>query len=206
MVLSVVSGFSTRADAAPDVRIRRYEPGDAPLLFEAASESIERIFPWLEWCHPGYRLEEASEWVRRCATLWEEGREYNFVIVDSANRFLGGCGLNQIQRDHRLANLGYWVRTSEVGRGVATAAVRELRQFAFSQTDLIRLEIVVALGNTGSRRVAEKSGAICEAMLRARLILHGKPHDAALYTLLRPGEAAADRDPNRIASNEEAHP
>jgi ribosomal-protein-serine acetyltransferase len=205
MIPSVVSGPPTHADSAPDVGIRRYEPSDAPLLFEAASESIERIYPWLEWCHPGYRLEEAAEWVRRCGTLWQEGREYNFAIVDKASRFLGGCGLNQIQRDHRLANLGYWVRASEVGRGVATAAVRELRHFAFSQTDLIRLEIVAALGNAASRRVAEKSGAICEAVLRARLILHGKAHDAALYTLLRPAEKAADRDPNRITTHEEAH-
>src|SRR5262252_6684696 len=80
-----------------DVRIRRYEPGDAQSLFEAAAESTERVFRWLEWCHPGYRFEEASEWVRRCATLWEENREYNFTIVDRENRFLGGCGLNQIR-------------------------------------------------------------------------------------------------------------
>src|SRR5262249_61124730 len=76
----------------PDVRIRRYEPGDAQSLFEAASESIERIFPWLEWCHPGYQLDEASEWIRRCATLWEEDREYNFAIVDRDGRILGGGG------------------------------------------------------------------------------------------------------------------
>jgi RimJ/RimL family protein N-acetyltransferase len=188
-----------------DVRIRRYEPADAQGLFEAASESVERIFPWLEWCHPGYQIEEASEWIRRCAALWEEKREYNFAIVDREGRILGGCGLNQIRHEHRLANLGYWVRASETGRGVATAAVRELQRFAFTQTNLIRLEIVVAVHNTASRRVAEKSGAIREGRLPARLLVHGKPHDAALYALLRPGPAAVARKRARPAAIKEEH-
>jgi RimJ/RimL family protein N-acetyltransferase len=177
------------------VGIRRYEPGDAEALFEAASESVEHIFPWLEWCHPGYRLQEASEWVKRCAALWKDDREYNFAIVNKSNRILGGCGLNQLRHEHRLANLGYWVRTSEILRGVATAAVRELTHFAFSETNLIRLEIVVAVANKASQRVAEKAGAVREGVLTARLMLHGKPHDAVLYALLRP-ERSGHRETN----------
>src|SRR5262249_23746632 len=136
-------------------------------------------------------------------TLWEEKREYNFAVVDKDGRILGGCGLNQIRPEHRLANLGYWVRTSETGHGVATAAVRELQRFAFTQTNLIRLEIVVAVHNIASQRVAEKSGAIREGRLRARLVLHGKPHDAALYALLRPGPAGVARKRGRPAAIKE---
>ena len=39
------------------------------------------------------------------------------------NRFLGGCGINHISRVHRFGNLGYWVRTSATGRGIAVSAV-----------------------------------------------------------------------------------
>jgi len=205
-----MAGFA-RSDStseAPDprparvVRIRKYESGDAEGLFEAASESIEHVFPWLEWCHPGYRLQQASEWVKRCDSLWKDGREYNFAIVDGSNRILGGCGLNQIRHEHRLANLGYWVRRSEIGRGVATAAVQELTRFAFSETNLIRLEIVVAVANEASQRVANKAGAVREGVLAARLLLHGKPHDAVLYALLRP-KRSAHREPNENRSRKE---
>lgn len=172
-------------DAAFDVLIRPYETDDARNLFEAALESTEQIFPWLEWCHPGYAFEESKEWIRRCAATWNNESEYNFAIVDAGGRFLGGCGLNQLRPEHGFANLGYWVRTSAANRSVATVAVQKLKEFAFRETHLIRLEIVVALGNLPSHRVAQKVGAIREGILHDRLLLHGKPHDAVIYALLR---------------------
>jgi ribosomal-protein-serine acetyltransferase len=94
-------------------------------------------------------------------------------------------GLNQLRPEHRLANLGYWVRTSATGRGVATAAVRQLARFAFRETDLIRLELVVAADNAASHRVAEKADALREGPAHDRLYIHGKAHDAVVYALLR---------------------
>ena len=167
------------------ITIRPYDNVDDEPLFEAASESINEIFPWLPWCHPGYVMEEASTWIKHCKDAREAGTEYNFVITDDRGAFLGGCGLNQIKRDHRLANLGYWVRTSAACRGVATSAVRELATFAFAETDLLRLEIVAAVDNRASQRVAEKAGAIREGVLRDRLFLHGKSHDAVLFCIVR---------------------
>jgi len=154
-------------------------------LYEAARESVDEVFPWLPWCHPGYSMGEAEEWVRSRAALRAEGIEYDFVMVDDGGRFLGACGLNQINRPNRFANLGYWVRTSASGRGVAAEAVRQVARFAFSETDLVRLEIVCAIGNTRSQRAAERAGAVREGILKNRLILRGQPVDAVMYALLR---------------------
>ena len=52
--------------------------------------------------------------------------------------FLGGCGINGINREDGYANLGYWVRRSAMGQGVAPAAVRLVRDWVFAQTDLGR--------------------------------------------------------------------
>src|SRR5712691_5832046 len=89
------------------------------------------------------------------------------------------------QSDHRFGNLGYWVRTSATGRGVARAAVRQLADFAFRNTELVRLEIVCAVGNQRSQRVAERAGAVREGVLRDRLLLHGQAVDAIMYSLTR---------------------
>jgi RimJ/RimL family protein N-acetyltransferase len=129
-------------------------------------------------------MAEAEEWVRSRAALRAEGVEYDFVIVDESGRFLGACGVNQINRVHRFGNLGYWVRTSATGRGVATEAVRQATRFAFAEADLVRLEIVCAVGNTRSQRVAEQAGAMREGVLKNRLILRGQPVDAVMYALL----------------------
>jgi ribosomal-protein-serine acetyltransferase len=165
--------------------IRAYEPEDAQALWEAARESVEEVFPWLPWCHAHYSMAEAVEWARSRAPLAAEGREYAFAIIGADGRFLGGCGLNQVNRLHRFANLGYWVRTSATRHGVATEAVRQVAHFAFRNSDLLRLEIVCAVGNERSQRVAERAGAVREGVLRHRLLLHGQPVDAVMYSLVR---------------------
>lgn len=59
-----------------------------------------------------------------------------------------------------------------------------MAQFAFEELKYSRLEIVVATGNMSSLRVAEKAGARREGVLRNRLILHGKLHDAVMHSLV----------------------
>lgn len=168
------------------VAIRLYRADDAANLHQAARESVGDVFPWLSWCHSGYSLDEAAEWARSREELARQGLEYHFVIEGRGGAFLGACGINQINRIHRLGNLGYWVRSSETGRGVAAAAVALAARFAFESTDLIRLEIVCAVGNHRSQRVAEKAGAVREGVLRDRLLIHGTPHDAVMYSMVRP--------------------
>ncbi len=165
--------------------IRAYAPEDAQALWDAARESIGEVYQRLAWCHPQYSAAEAEKWIDSRAPLAALGREYTFAIVDTDGRFLGGCGLNQINRIHRFGNLGYWVRTSATRRGVATEAVRQIAKFAFAKTDLVRLEIVCAMGNDASQRVAERAGAVREGVLRHRLLLHGQAVDAVMYSLVR---------------------
>jgi RimJ/RimL family protein N-acetyltransferase len=167
------------------VAIRFYAAEDAEGLFEAARESIADVHPWLPWCHPGYALHEAKEWAAKQPELRERGEEYNFVITNAAGRFLGGCGLNQLNPLHRTANLGYWVRSSAAGQGAAPAAVAALARWAFAHTTLERLEILAATTNLRSQRVAEKAGALREGVLRRRLHVHGVAHDAVVYSLVR---------------------
>lgn len=167
------------------ISIRPYEPEDAPALHAAVRESIVELAPWLEWCHPDYASSEAEAWIEYCRQARAAGDEYQFAIVDEAGGYLGGCGLNKLQHDHRVANLGYWVRTSAAGRGVATAAVGQLAVFAFRETDLHRLEIIAAAGNRASQLVAERVGATREAVVEGRLYLHEQAHDAVQYSIVR---------------------
>jgi RimJ/RimL family protein N-acetyltransferase len=159
---------------------------DAPALNEAARESVADVYPWFPWCHAGYTLGEAKTWIHSQIEALASRTAHAFLIEDETGRFLGGCGLNQINEAHRMANLGYWVRTSAAGQGITSQAVRLLAEWAFANTSLERLEIVAAVGNVRSQRVAEKAGAMREGVLRSRLYLHGQPHDAVVYSLIRP--------------------
>jgi len=176
--------------ADKSILLRPYRQNDTDHLYEAVRESIAEVSLWMAWCHPDYSLEESRDWVESRADAWENGTEYDFIITDSRDGlFLGGCGLNKIDLDHRRANLGYWVRSSRIRQGVATTATRLLARFGFEQLELNRIEIVASVGNQASRRVAEKAGATREGILRNRFIVRDNVYDAVMFSLI-PGDLA----------------
>ncbi len=168
--------------------LRPYRTEDVERLYEAARESIAEVFPWLPWCHPDYSIEESRSWIKGTIQAWQDDSRFEFTMNDPADgTFIGGCGLNGINRANGFANLGYWVRTGWTGRGGATAATLLLAEFGMRRAGLTRIEVLAATGNRASQRVAEKAGASREGILRNRLLLHGKLHDAVLYSLI-PGD------------------
>jgi len=175
----------TRPVQAMQISIRFVENGDADALHEAARESTREVFRWLPWCRPEYSLDDARTWIAKQIEARVCGSAFEFAIISPTGRFLGGCGLNHINETDRRANLGYWVRTSASGQGVATTAVRALSKWAFRHTQLERLEIVAATGNLRSQRVAEKLRAVREGVARSRLRLHHQFHDAVVYSIVR---------------------
>jgi RimJ/RimL family protein N-acetyltransferase len=175
-----------------DISIRPYRLDDAAALHEAAIESVWEVRPFMPWCHPNLTLDEGRRWIEAQVSAFQARKAFEFVISAPNGRFLGGCGLNQIDGENHRANLGYWVRTSAAGCGVATTAVRQLVQWAFNNTDLVRLEVVVSTQNAASLRVAEKAGALNEGVLKKRLLLHGIWHDAVMFSFVRPGKLSPD--------------
>jgi RimJ/RimL family protein N-acetyltransferase len=178
-------GDSTAGLKSPDIAIRPLRPADAAALVESVRESIAELRPWMPWCHAEYTPAEAEEWVEKQIAAFEAGREYHFAIISGQRQLAGVCGLNAISQENQLANLGYWVRTALAGRGIATEATRLLVKWAFDNTNLNRLEILVAVRNHPSLRVAAKAGAVWEGVLRGRLRLHGVAHDAVLFSIVR---------------------
>ncbi len=168
------------------LRLRRYQSGDGPALLEAVLESVPEVAPYETWCHPGYTPEEAAAHAAGWDRAWEAGEAYYFGVLDEADaHYLGSCGLCPIEREHQVGGLGFWVRTSAAGRGVATAAAQLVTAFGFNELGLHRIELLVAVHNLRSRRVAEKLGAEYEGTLRRRLVLLAGPTDMAMYALVR---------------------
>ena len=174
--------------AAPALRLRPWQPGDADALFEAARESMASVGQWLPWCHAGYSREDAVAWIEHCQSGWARGEPYAFGIFDGAGRLLGSIGLNRLDRERRSANLGYWVREQEQRKGIAPAAIQALAGLAFETLELIRIEIVAAVDNQASRRAAERAGAHFDGISPNRIWHKGQATAAAVYSLLPPDD------------------
>jgi ribosomal-protein-serine acetyltransferase len=165
--------------------IRRFESEDVSSLFEGIEESINELSEWMVWCHPDYSRKDAATFVSSSRDRWKKGEAYSFGIYEvKSGELLGSVGLNCLNRTHNFANLGYWVRSSRTRQGIGARAARLGAQFGFRVLQLNRLEFLIPLTNHPSQRVAEHVGARAEGILRNRLILNNRSHNAVLYSLL----------------------
>ena len=167
------------------IGIRPFQTNDVLNLLSAARESMAELQLWLPWCHPDFSLADSLDFVMSCGEDWAAGRKYRFAIYDRADgAFVGSIGLNEVNRLHGFANLTYWVRSSRTGQGIASTGIRLVAPIAFEQLHLNRLQLVIAMGNRASIRVAEKVGAHREGVLGDRILFRGRPEDAVMYSLL----------------------
>jgi RimJ/RimL family protein N-acetyltransferase len=179
---------STELTAAAMV-LRPWRADDAPAMHDAVRESMQSLATWLPWCHPDYGLVDAQARIDACHAGWAQGELFSFATLDDEGRLLGSVGLSQVNRLHRSANAGYWLRTSAQGHGWASRALARVARFGFEQLGLIRVEIVAEPGNVASRRTAEQAGARFEVIARNKIWSRDRPADAAVYSLV-PGDLA----------------
>jgi len=167
------------------ILLRPFQFDDSEGLYQAVRESLEDIKPWMNWAHDAYSQGDADGFIRITRARWEERTLFAFAIIDVVNGdVLGGISLSHFHPVYRLCNVGYWVRTSRHGEGIAGRATKLAVPYGFESAGLIRAEIVVAVENEKSRRVAEKIGAYYEGVLRSRIVVGKAVYDAHMYSLL----------------------
>lgn len=167
------------------VTLRPFRLEDAEQIFEAVHESLAELKPWMSWAHDQYTLEAVESFIGSNRANWEAGTQFGFAITDAKHgTVLGTCGLNHIHPVYHLANLGYWVRTARHGEGLAGRAALLTARYGFEQGIIIRAEIVIAVENQKSIRVAEKIGAHYEGVLLNRMVVGKAIYDAHMYSLI----------------------
>jgi len=170
---------------ADGLLLRPFEDADAAAFAAAVRESAEGMRRWMPWSAVDYSVAQALQWFQACRDGWAAGTACEYGVFDrDTAAFVGGAGLNNIQTDPRFCNLGYWVRQACRGQGVAPRVVQALAVQAFGPLGLHRVEIVVAVGNLASERVAVKSGALREGVARNRLVIDGRPAAAHMFSLV----------------------
>ena len=134
---------------------------------------------------PDLSKDELEHMIKAFIALGEQDNTYMFYVLDGmTSQIVGVAFINQINRTHQIGNLGYVIRTSHTGKGIATEAARLVAQYGFEKLGLQRIEIVVHKDNAPSLKVAQKLGATREALLRNRELLHGIPSEAYLHSLI----------------------
>jgi RimJ/RimL family protein N-acetyltransferase len=126
---------------------------------------------------------------RRWLARYEQGRLDHscegFAIVDpGTGAFLGLALAPAIDYEGRTAELGYVVAPGARGRGVATAALSQLTDWAVSELGALRLELVIDVANAASKRVAARCGYEREGVLRSVHVKQELRADVEMWSVL----------------------
>jgi RimJ/RimL family protein N-acetyltransferase len=167
------------------VTLRPFQIEDATQLYEAVCESLTELKPWMSWAHEAYSQQEVRDFISITQARWEERNLFAFAITDAkTGEILGGCSLSHIHAVYHMCNVGYWVRTSRHGKGIAGRAALLAARYDFEHGGIIRAEVVVAVDNQKSIRVAEKIGAHYEGILLNRMVVGKSVYDAKMFSII----------------------
>ena len=168
-----------------EIALREWRPADAAALVIALNDPA--IARWTRVPSP-YTPADAEEFLAQRAARLVQGEALTLAIASSAtDEPLGSIALKVTSRENARGELGYLVFPVARGSGVCTRAVRLLARHALEHAGLRRVEILTAVGNVGSQRVAEKAGFTREGLLRSYTENKGHRDDMVMWSLL-PGD------------------
>lgn len=114
-----------------------------------------------------------------------EDETFAFAITLD-DKVIGSIGVFRQQNIHRqTAEMGYYIAEEYWGKGIMTDAVKQICNYVFKNSDILRIYAEPFAYNTGSCRVLEKAGFQYEGTLRNNAVKNGKVIDMKMYPLLR---------------------
>jgi ribosomal-protein-serine acetyltransferase len=170
-----------RLDLGEGTELREWVPEDAEEIFAEADQNRARLREWLPWVDRTSSPDDVRAFIQKCEA--SEGKERSFgIYVDGA--LAGSIGLT-LDEDN-AGEIGYWITEAFEGRGLVTAAARELLRFGFRDKGLRRIQLTAAVENERSRAVADRLGMTQEGVLRkAGRIREDWYLDLVMYSILR---------------------
>jgi RimJ/RimL family protein N-acetyltransferase len=172
--------------------LRMPRAGDGAIIFPAARESLAELKPWMPWATDDYSVEKGEEWCRRGAARFLLREELPFLMFLREGLYLeglhlGNIGMPRINWELRKCEIGYWLRTSQTGRGYMTEAGRAMVELLL-KLGFCRIEIRCDPQNQKSRAVAQRLGFQLEGILRSdSLSPGGERRDTCVFGLIRAG-------------------
>lgn len=161
--------------------LERFKVSDSQDILDALTFSYKEISPWLNWLTPEYNLKSAEDFIYLQINHWYKNIEYTFTIRNHSGDLLGVIGLHCFDKQNDVAMIGYWMSSKFTGNGYCTQALKLLVENSLVPLNLIRIEVMVALENIASQKVAENAGATFEAVLKNRIRPGGIATDAKMY-------------------------
>lgn len=155
--------------AAPGLLLRPWTEQDIPAMVAAHRDPAMR--QWLR--HPVTTAEEAHQIIAARRADRRAGTGFSFAVLEAhadgaTGDLVGAVSIRGLASEAASGAVGYWVTAPARGRGIAPRALSAACEWVFRQPrnrPLEQLELIHAVGNHASCRVAEKAGFALSAVL-----------------------------------------
>lgn len=115
----------------------------------------------------------------------DENDTFAFAVTVE-DRAIGSIGVFRQENIHRLtAELGYYISEEYWGKGIMTEAVRQICEYVFGNSDVVRIYAEPFAYNVASCRVLEKAGFQYEGLLRRNAVKNGEMLDMKMYARIK---------------------
>lgn len=164
------------------LHLRPWRAGDEPAVLAAGADP--EVVRWTSIPQP-YTEQIATAYVsRETADGWAAGTSLTWAVCESTTgEVLADVALRR-QSDPAIWDIGFWCLPAARGRGVVPSAVGVVCRWAFAELGAARVEWRAFVGNTASRRAAEKAGFQFEGTGRSALVHRGRRVDCWVAALL----------------------
>lgn len=166
-----------------DCKIRKWKIEDAANL--ATGLNNKKIQDNLRDGLPyPYTEEDARDYITAMLQA-DKNTTYAFAITVD-DKAIGSIGVFRKDNIHaQTAEMGYYIAEPYWGKGLGTSAVKQTCEFIFAHTDIIRIFAEPFAYNAASCRILEKSGFICEGILRSNAVKNGQVIDMKVYSNIK---------------------
>jgi ribosomal-protein-serine acetyltransferase len=179
-------------DLGAGAELRPLEPWQAEEFLAHMDRARASVDPWIPWASRSTDLDSARTTLQRYADLQanDAGRIFGIWLEGT---LVGGTMFVSFDADTGVAEVGCWLEPDATGRGLITAAARELIGWAFRERGMYRIEWHCRPDNLASSAVARRLGMRHEATLRADFPWQGVRHDSDIWAVLAPEWSSAQR-------------
>ncbi|HET7054948.1 MAG TPA: GNAT family N-acetyltransferase [Thermomicrobiales bacterium] len=139
------------------LNVRRYEPGDAPAMFEVYRNPD--VWRYLAGGEPYASVEQTRERLEQHIQWYEDDTPYGLwaVVVRDTGELIGSVLLALLEGGPEV-EVGYHFGTFAWGNGYATEVTRGAIRYGFDVLGLQQICGVVFAENVASQHVLEKAG------------------------------------------------
>lgn len=138
--------------------------------------NMRDVFP-----HP-YTIDDANNWIARNL----EPSNNIILAIEVNGKAIGSIAILPKDDISRLtAEIGYWIGEEHWGKGIATEAVTAIVDYAFENTDLVRIFGIVFHPNKASAAVLENAGFRFEGTQRSAIFKNKEILDALVYAVVK---------------------